>query len=78
MDYYKEGPVSVAEEIISKKDVKFVKEGLNAIRQRFRDINAEGPSWVANFLAISDAKEKEDMKRRSFTVVSEMLRNLGI
>lgn len=77
-DYYKGGPVSVTEEIRPKKDVKIVKNGLNAIRQRFRDINAEGPSWVANFLAIGDAKEKEDMKQRSFTVVNEMLRNLGI
>jgi hypothetical protein len=77
-DYYKEGPVSVAEELRPKKDVKIVKRGLNAIRQGFRDINAEGPSWVANFLAIADAKEKEDMKQRSFTVVNEMLKNLDI
>jgi len=77
-DYYKEGPISVAEEIRPKKNAKIVKMGLNAIRQRFRDINAEGPSWVANFLAIADAKEKEDMKRRSFTVVNEMLKNLDI
>jgi len=77
-DYYKEGPISVAEEIRPKKNAKIVKMGLNAIRQRFRDINAEGPSWVANFLAIADAKEREDMKRRSFTVVNEMLTNLGI
>jgi hypothetical protein len=75
-DYYKEGPISLAEEIRPKKDVKIVKMGLNAIRQRFRDINAEGPSWVANFLAIADDKEKEDVKRRSFTVVNEMLKNL--
>jgi len=75
-DYYKEGPTSVAEEIRPKKNAKIVKMGLNAIRQRFRDINAEGPSWVANFLAITDAKEKENTKRRSFIVVNEMLNNL--
>lgn len=77
-DYYREGPVSVAEEVRSKKDVKAVKKALNTVRQRFRDINAEGPSWVANFLAIADDKEKEDVKQRSFTVVNEMLKNLGL
>jgi len=77
-DYYKEGPVSVAQEIRPKKNAKIVRRGLNAIRQRFRDINAEGPSWVANFLAIADGKEKEDVKRRSFTVINEMLRSLGV
>jgi len=77
-NYYEEGPISVAEEIRPKKDVKIVKRGLNAIRQRFRDINAEGPSWVANFGASADDKEKEDKKQRSFMVVNEMLRNLDI
>ena len=77
-DYYEEGPVSVAREIKPNKDIGVVKKGLDAIKQRFRDINAEGPSWIVNFLAIANDKEKEDFKQRSFTVVNEMLKSLSI
>lgn len=77
-DYYKEGPVSVAEEIRPKREIDTVKRGLNAIRNRFRSPEAEGPSWVINFMAIVDEKEKEEMRQRSFMVVNEMLKGLEI
>jgi len=77
-DYYKQGPVSVANEVRHKKDIKSVREGLEAIRERFRSPEAEGPSWVVNFMVISDEKEKQEKKQRSFMVVDEMLRILGI
>lgn len=77
-DYYKEGPVSVAEEIRPKREIDIVKRGLNAIRNRFRSPEAEGPSWVVNFMAIVDEKEKEEMRRRSFMVVNETLKNLEV
>jgi hypothetical protein len=75
-DYYEEGPVSVAKEIKPKREIDIVKRGLNAITNRFRSPEAEGPSWVVNFMAIEDKKEKEDMRQRSFMVVNEMLKNL--
>ena len=77
-DYYEEGPVSVAKEIKPNKEINIVKRGLKAIRERFRSPEAEGSSWVVNFMAIIEEKEKEEMRQRSFMVVNEMLRNVGI
>lgn len=76
-DYYKDGPNSVAEEIRPKKEIAIVKRGLSAIRNRFRSPSAEGPSWVINFMAITDPKEKEEMRQRSFMVINEMLKIVG-
>ena len=77
-DYYKDGPVSVAKEVRPKKEIDIVRRGLKAIRDRFRSSEAEGPSWVVNFMAITDKKEKEEVRQRSFMVVNEMLRNVEI
>lgn len=48
-EYYKKGPESVAEEIKSCRDNPIIREGLQAIRGRFHDVNSEGPSWVVNW-----------------------------
>jgi len=77
-DYYKEGPVSVAKEVKPKKEIDIVKRGLKAIRNRFRSPKAEGPSWVVNFMAITDEREKEEVRQRSFMVVNETLKSVGI
>jgi len=76
-NYYKDGPNSVAKEVRPKKKIAIVKRGLNAIRNRFPSPDAEGPSWVINFMAITDPREKEEMRQRSFMVVNEMLKNVG-
>ena len=77
-DYYKEGPVSVAQEIKPKREIAIVEKGLSAIRDRFRAPDAEGPSWVVNFMGTIDGKEKEKMRLRAFMVVDKMLKNVGI
>ena len=76
-DYYKKGPVSVAEEIRFLKDNPIVKKGLIAVKERFRTIDAEGPYWVANFMAATD-DEKERIRQRSFQVVNETIQKIGI
>ena len=77
-DYYKEGPTSVAREIKNLKDNSIVKEGLLAVKERFRAIDAEGPYWVANFMASTDSAEKERIRQRSFMIVNETIRKIGI
>jgi len=77
-DYYEDGPVSVAKEVKPKKEIDIVRRGIKAIRDRFRSSEAEGPSWVVNFMAIRNEKEKEVVKQRSFMVVNEMLKNIEI
>jgi hypothetical protein len=77
-DYYKEGPTSVAKEIKNFKDNPIVKEGLLAVKERFRAVDAEGPYWVANFMASTDSAAKERMRQRSFMIVNETIRKIGV
>lgn len=72
-DYYDQGPGSVAAEVKPAKDIPVVRKGLGFIRERFSSPDAEGPSWVANFMAIADPREKEEMRQRSYMTVNEML-----
>jgi hypothetical protein len=76
-DYYKRGPASVAEEIKGLKDNPIVRKGLLAVKERFRAIDSEGPYWVANFIASTDA-EREKIRQRSFQVINETIQKIGI
>ncbi len=76
-NYYKKGPASVAEEIERLKNNPVVKKGLLAVKERFRAIDSEGPYWVSNFMASAD-KEKERIRQRSFQVVNETIKKIGI
>jgi hypothetical protein len=57
---------------------KLVLEGLGKIREKFRDVNAPGPVWVANFMEIDDEEEKERVKRDVFERVNAFLDALDI
>jgi len=76
-DYYKKGPASVAQEIKELKDNPIVRKGLAAVKERFRAIDSEGPYWVANFMASTD-EEKTRIRQRSFQVINETIRKIGI
>ncbi len=76
-DYYKKGPDAVAKEIKYLKDNFIVRKGLMAIKERFHAIDSEGPYWVANFMTSTDS-EKEKIRQRSFQVVNETIRKIGI
>jgi len=60
------------------KSNKLVREGLGKIREKFRDINAPGSVWVANFMEIDDEEEKERIKRDAFERINAFLNSLGI
>ena len=55
-----------------------VHEGLGKIREKFIDVDAPGPVWVANFEEIDDEEEKERVKRDVFERVNAFLDALDI
>lgn len=70
---YKDGPMSVAEEIRPHLENKLVKEAIENIKEGFADVKSAGPSWVANFFS----GDEETRKRRTmdaFMNVSEFLK----
>lgn len=70
--YYKNGPLSVADEIRPVIEHGLVKEALNAIRDRFRSQEAEGPTWFADFQeAIGDVREQ--LKTQAYLQVQRFL-----
>lgn len=44
------------------------------IRHKFRSIEAEGPSWVGNFLHSSDEEQKKRAQAESYVLVKQFLR----
>ncbi|MGH2608602.1 MAG: hypothetical protein ACRDHF_05880, partial [Tepidiformaceae bacterium] len=74
--HYRGGPAAVADAIRPVRDRDSVRRGLDAIREKFRDRDAEGPTWVAAFLSEGQA-EDERFRTDAFMTVSEVLRLLG-
>jgi hypothetical protein len=68
-------PKEVAAKVKPHLEDPDIVEGINAISQRFRDINAEGPAWVANFLTM-DLEEQKRIKAEAFVLVEEFLKEL--
>jgi len=75
--YYEKGPKSIIPAVKPFIANPVVKRGLTAVRSRFRDIKAEGPFWVANFLALSTKEEIRRVQLDAFMIVDEVLKNLG-
>lgn len=70
--YYKSGPLAVAEEIRPFISHGLVKEALEAIHDKFRSREAEGPSWVADFQeAAGDVREQ--IKTQAYLQVQRFL-----
>lgn len=74
--YYKSGPFAVAEEIRPFKDHGLIKEALDAIHDKFRSREAEGPNWVADFQeAIGEFREQ--IKTASYLQIQRFLTALN-
>jgi hypothetical protein len=71
-----DGPEAVAREIRSRLKDGEMAEGVEVIRHVFRDIRAEGPSWVANFLS-GDAEVLKRQKAEAFAVMREFIEALA-
>ncbi len=70
-----DNPSTVAAEVKPHLNDNDMKRGIDSIRQRFRDINAEGPAWVANFIS-ADLEVRKRVKAEAFVVVQEFLDSL--
>lgn len=75
--HYRGGPAAVADAISAFRDEDPVRRGLDAIREKFRDRDAEGPTWVAVFLSEGQADESERFRTDAFMTVSEVIALLG-
>ena len=70
--YYKSGPLAVAEELKPFIENKLVKESLDAISDKFRSREAEGPTWVADFQE-AEGEIREQTKTESYLQVQRFL-----
>ncbi len=71
--HYRGGPPAVADAIRAFRDEDPVRRGLDAIREKFRDRDAEGPTWVAVFLSEGHDDEGERFRTDAFMTVSEVI-----
>lgn len=55
-----------------------VRRGLRAITERFRALDAEGPTWVGAFLGEGDPERTARFRQDAFMTVQEVCRLLGI
>lgn len=70
-----DSPTDVAENIKLHLEDSIMNNGIEVIKHRFRDIRAEGPSWVANFLTIDPELQKRE-QAAAFVTVQEFLEAL--
>jgi len=75
--YHEGGPGAVAARLKPFVSDPVLARGLKAIEQRFRSLEAEGPSWVATFLGYDDPEEVVMVQRDAFMSVGEVLRQLA-
>jgi hypothetical protein len=67
-----DGPEAVAREVRPRLEDGEMTEGIDVIRRDFRDIRANGPSWVANFVG-GDEESKKRQQAEAFAVMREFL-----
>ncbi len=71
-----DGVSSVAKEIKPHIKEHEIALGIQAIRQRFRNIRAEGPAWVANFLFPTDQIARERVIAEVHVIMQEFIDGL--
>ena len=70
-----DGPISVARILKPFIEEGSMRAGINVIRNKFRDIRAEGPSWVATFMS-GDPTEQDRIKAEVFVKMSAFIKTL--
>lgn len=76
--YYRGGPVAVAEALRPYLGEEPVHRGLRSVAEKFRTLDAEGPTWVGEFLGEGDPDRSARFRQDAFMTVSEVCRLLGI
>ena len=75
---YPGGLTAIAEEIRPLVGNKLAQEGLGKIIAKFATVDGIGPTWVADFLEITDQEERERVRRESFELINTLMEKLGI
>ena len=75
---YPGGLPALVEAIRPMMGNKLAREGLGKIKARFAIVDGIGPTWVADFLGIADAEERDRVKREAFELVNGLMEELGI
>jgi len=73
IDHCLDGPTSVAAEVRPHLDDIDVATGIDVIRGKFRDIGAEGPSWVAGFVVHGDSMARDRTAAEVYVKVRRFL-----
>jgi hypothetical protein len=72
------GPPTVAATLKTFMKEQAVQKGLRTIAQKFRALDAEGPTWVAKFLGGGDAETEARVRRDAFMTVREVCQLLDV
>jgi len=74
--YSEGGPAGVAAVLEAYVDHPILRKGMESIVIKFRDLDAEGPSWAARFLASDDPEMSVRIKQDAYMNVNEVLQLL--
>jgi len=74
--YYKHGPLAVAEEMRPFQQHGLVKEALQAMREKFRSPESEGPTWTADFQE-AQGEIREQVKMQAYLQMQRFLQALS-
>jgi hypothetical protein len=75
---YPGGPKSLAKAIKPLLNNKLAREGLGKIKTKFSTVDGIGPSWVADFLEVSDLEERARIQREAFELTNAIMEELDI
>jgi hypothetical protein len=78
IEYYPGGTAKLSAEFTSFKGNKLVLEGLGKIRSKFASVAHVGPTWVADFLEVTEKEDREIVMRRAYEKVTELLDMLHV
>ena len=76
--HYPGGIPALVRDIEPLMNNRLAREGLGKIMDRFRHIDALGPTGVAAFLELEDPEERLRIQREAFELVNRLMRELGI
>lgn len=76
--HYSGGPAAVAAAVKPFLGEDPVTSGLRSIADKFRTVDAEGPTWVARFLGAGDDATAARIRQDAFMTVQEVCRLLGL
>jgi len=71
-----ENPSNIAKKVKPYLNEPSMKEGIDSIKDKFRNIRAEGPSWTAIFMYPTEEEMQDRIKAESYILVKEFLDGL--